>query len=119
MEKRTVTIAFDCYIGPIVGVAADEHGREITKIAFVDNDAETRKIVDEARTLWFSLFTNVDFTEENPAGFVFDEVREKKVAPKLKSLTERLIRRLEEINDGSFQIEDMATPMLEKIIAGQ
>lgn len=35
------------------------------------------------------------------------------------ALTERLIRRLDEINDGSFQIEDWATPKLKKIIAAQ
>ena len=27
MKKRTITLAFDCYIGPIVGVAVDENGR--------------------------------------------------------------------------------------------
>ncbi len=51
MKKRTITLTFDCYIGPIVGVAVDESGREITKIAIIDDDTETQKIVDEARTL--------------------------------------------------------------------
>lgn len=119
MKKRTITITFDCYIGPIVGAAVDENGREITKIGIVDGDAETQKIVDEARALWLSLFKNVDFTEENPTGFEFDEKREREVAPELMALTEKLIRRLGEINDGSFQIEDWATPKLKKVIAGQ
>ena len=119
MKKRTITLTFDCYIGPIVGVAVNERGREITKIAIIDDDTETQKIVDEARTLWFSLFKNVDFSEENPAGFEFDEKREREVAPELMALTERLIHRLDEINDGSFQIEDWATPKLKKIIAAQ
>ena len=119
MKKRTITLAFDCYIGPIVGVAVDENGREITKIRVVDDDVDVRTIADEARKLWFSLFRNVDFTDENPAGFEFDENREKEIAPELLFLIEKLVRRLEKINDGSLQIEDWATPKLKGIISGK
>ena len=119
MKKRTITLAFDCYIGPIVGVAVDENGREITKIRVVDDDVDVRTIADEARKLWFSLFRNVDFTDENPAGFEFDENREKEIAPELLFLIEKLVRRLEKINDGSVQIEDWATPKLKGIISGK
>ena len=119
MKKRTITLAFDCYIGPIVGVAVDENGREITKIRVVDDDVDVRTIADEARKLWFSLFRNVDFTDENPAGFEFDENREKEIAPELLFLIEKLVRRLEKINDCSFQIEDWATPKLKGIISGK
>ena len=119
MKKRTITLAFDCYIGPIVGVAVDENGREITKIRVVDDDVDVRTIADEARKLWFSLFRNVDFTDENPAGFEFDENREKEIAPELLFLIEKWGRRREKINDGSFQIEDWATPKLKGIISGK
>ena len=119
MKKRTITLAFDCYIGPIVGVAVDENGREITKIRVVDDDVDVRTIAEEARKLWFSLFRNVDLTDENPAGFEFDENREKEIAPELLFLIEKLVRRLEKINDGSFQIEDWATPKLKGIISGK
>ena len=44
MKKRTITLAFDCYIGPIVGVAVDENGREITKIRVVDDDVDVRQV---------------------------------------------------------------------------
>ena len=96
----------------------DENGRERTKIPLIDDDVETQKVVDEARKIWFSLFTNVDFTDENPAGFVFDESRQKEEAPHLLTLVQRLTHRLEEINDGSFDVPDLATPMLEKTING-
>ena len=107
----------DCYIGPIVGIDVDEKGREITKIPLVDSDSEVQRIADEARKIWFSLFTNVDFTNENPAGFEFDEVRQKEVAPALLSLISELVSRLDSINDGSFTVDDHATPMLKEIIA--
>ena len=119
MKKETVLILLDYYFGPIQCDLLDEEGRQITKIPVVDSDEEAQRLNKEANSLWLTLFTPVDFTEESPGGFVFDEQREKEIAPELLSLIERLVSRLEEINDGSYIVEDRETPRLKALIGAK
>lgn len=116
MEKETVLILLDYFFGPIQCDWIDEDGKQITKIDVIDNDEETQRLNKEINALWLTLFSPAEFTDDNPSGFVFDQIREKEIAPKLLSLTEKLIARLEEINDGSFDIEDRETPRLKALV---
>lgn len=47
---------------------------------------------------------------------MFDAKREKEIAPELHSIVEKLIARLDEINDGSYVVEDRETPKLKSLI---
>ena len=119
MKKENILILLDYFFGPIQCDWTDEQGRQITKIDVVDADEEVQRLNKEANALWLTLFTPTEFTEDNPSGFVFDETREKEIAPELLSLIEKLIARLEEINDGSYVIEDRETPRLKALISSK
>ena len=47
---------------------------------------------------------------------MFDSEREKQIAPELLSMIEKLIARLEQINDGTYVVEDRETPRLKALI---
>jgi len=119
MKKETILILLDYYFGPIQCDWVDDSGRQITKINVIDSDEETQRLNKEANSLWLTLFKPVDFSEDNPSGFVFDTEREKEIAPLLLSIIEKLIKRLNEINDGSYEIEDRTTPWLKDIISSK
>ncbi len=114
--KKIIIIQLDCQLGPIVGASIDDNGREMTGIPVIDHDKKAQLLIDQIHALWLSLFKNVEFTNENPAGFEFDDQREKELAPKLLYLVAELVNRLREINDGSFDVEDWASPMLTETI---
>ncbi len=116
MEKETVLILLDYFFGPIQCDWTDEEGRQITKIDIIDSDEESQRLNKEANALWLTLFTPAEFSDDNPSGFIFDRTREKEIAPQLLSLVKKLIARLEEINDGSYVIEDRETPRLQALI---
>ncbi len=116
MEKETVLILLDYYFGPIQCDWTDEEGKQITKIPVIDSDEEVQRLNKEANALWLTLFSPAEFTEDNPSGFIFDSKREKEIAPELLSIVEKLIARLDEINDGSYVIEDRETSRLKSLI---
>ena len=58
----------------------------------------------------------MEFSDDNPSGFIFDTAREKEIPPELLVLIQKLIARLEEINDGSYVIEDRASSKLKALI---
>lgn len=116
MEKETVLILLDYYFGPIQCDWTDEEGRQITRIPVIDSDEETQRLNKEANALWLTLFAPAEYTEDNPSGFVFDSEREKQIAPELLSMIEKLIARLEQINDGTYVVEDRETPRLKALI---
>ena len=116
MEKETILILLDYYFGPIQCDWTDDEGRQITKISVIDSDEETQRLNKEANALWMTLFAPAEFTGDNPSGFVFDAAREKEIAPELLAVVEKLVARLEEINDGSYVVEDRETPRLKALI---
>lgn len=52
----------------------------------------------------------------SPSGMHFDEVKEKELALQLLEIINKLIDRLNEINSGSYEIEDMITDHLKSLI---
>ena len=63
--------------------------------------------------LWCSLWSK---DSNSPSGMHFNEVKEKELAPQLLEMINKLINRLNEINDGSYEIEDMITDYLKSLI---
>lgn len=116
MKKDKIIILLDYYFGPVQCDWVDDYGRQITKNKIVDNDEEVQRINKEANELWLTLFQPVEYTEENPSGYIFNEKREKEIAPILLNLITKLIKRLAEINDESYIVEDRETERLKSII---
>lgn len=109
MEKKILVLSLDFIFGPISKDYQDENGNEITRIKVVDNDELCNNLDKEINDLYSSLWIS---DEKEPSGYSFDETKEKELAPKLLELINKLINRLNEINDGSYEIDDMITSHL-------
>lgn len=110
MSKEIVKIKLDFNQGPI-WISDVETGQPITGIDIIDNDEELRKINFEISTLYSSYY---EFDSHDQACW-FNEEQEKKDKEKMISLLKQLIDRLNELNDGSFIVEDHETERLEKL----
>ncbi len=115
-EKNEIYIGLDDVFGPIFKDYIDEDGNESSGSEIVDNDPIAKSLDKEIFDMWYSLFSK---DPNSPTGFRFDIEGEKKLAPILLEKINKLIERLNEINDGSFEIVDMTTEYLKKIISGE
>ena len=110
MDKEIVRIQLDFLQGPI-WISDVETGQPMTGIDIIDNDEKLRKINYEISTLYSSYY---EFDSHDQACW-FNEEQEKKDKEKMISLLKQLIDRLNELNDGSFLVEDYETERLEKL----
>ena len=110
MGKEIVRIKLDFLQGPI-WISDVETGQPMTGIDIIDNDEKLRKINYEISTLYNSYY-ELDSHEQ---ACWFNEEQEKKDKSKMLSLLKQLIDRLNELNDGSFIVEDYETERLEKL----
>ena len=110
MSKEIIKIQLDYNQGPI-WISDVETGQPITGVDIIDNDEKLRKINFEISTLYSSYY---EFDSHDQACW-FNEEQEKKDKEKMLSLLKRLVDRLNELNDGSFIVEDYETERLEKL----
>lgn len=110
MSKEIVKIKLDFNQGPI-WISDVETGQPMTGIDIIDNDEKLRKINFEISTLYNSYY---EFDSHDQACW-FNEEQEKKDKTKMLSLLKQLVARLNEIDDGSFIVEDLETERLEKL----
>ena len=110
MGTEIIRIQLDFLQGPI-WISDVETGQPITGIDVIDNDEKLRKINYEISTLYSSYY---EFDSHDQACW-FNEEQEKKDKEKMISLLKQLIDRLNELNDGSFLVEDYETERLEKL----
>src|SRR5574344_1500056 len=113
MEKEILVLSFDFMFVPISKDYQDENGNEITKIKVVDDDEICNNLDKEINNLYLSLWIP---NENEVSGYLFDEEKEQELAPKLLELIKKLIDRLNFINDGSYEIEDMISDHLKSLI---
>ncbi len=113
MEKKILVLSLDFIFGPISKDYQDENGIEITGIKVVDEDNICNNLDKEINDLYSSLWAP---NEKEPSGYSFDNEKEKILAPKLLELINELIDRLNTINDGSFEIDDMISNHLTGLI---
>ena len=104
MGKEIIRIQLDFLQGPI-WISDVETGQPMTGIDIIDNDEKLRKINYEISTLYSSYY---EFDSHDQTCW-FNEEQEKKDKEKMISLLKQLIDRLNEINDGSFVVEDYET----------
>lgn len=106
----TVRLLLDYLQGPI-WTSDVETGRPRTGIAIVDNDEDLRKVNFEISNLYSSYY-KFD-SHDQPCWF--NEEQEKADKQKMLDLLDRLNVRLAEINDGSFEVEDLETPRVQAL----
>lgn len=114
MKKQLIQIGLELVFGPLLKDEVDENGNDSTGVKLVDDDIQLQNLDKEINELWCTLYSK---DEASDSGFRFDEEREKELAPQLLEMINKLIDRLNEINDGSYEIEDMITDHLKSLIA--
>lgn len=98
---KTVRIMLDFLQGPI-WITNATTGKPETGIPAIDEDEELRAIGIEMQDM-FNSYYSFDVGDE-PCVFDFEQERADK--DRMLSLLERLLARLDEVNDGSFVVDD-------------
>lgn len=99
----TIRLMNEFLHGPIWIYDHDENIR--LRHSLISNDTTLQNLNEEAATLYDSFY-EFDVGDE-PC--VFDNDGYKAAFPKMKDLIEKIKLRLDEINDGSFTVEDYIT----------
>ena len=109
-EKQVIKIQLDYLQGPI-WISDIETGEPMTGIDIVDSD-KVLKSLNYAAGQMFSSYYEFD-SHDVPCRFNYD--KEKAEKGKMLDLINRIKKRLNEINDGSFTIEDFETERLKNL----
>lgn len=109
---KELRIMLDFISGPIWKDIYDTKKKElVTGIDVVDNDECVQKINDEIQDLYSSYY-KINYNDEL---VYFDKEQEKKDKYKMLDLPRKLIKRLNEVNDGSFEIDDKETERVKNL----
>lgn len=112
MNKKNIRIMFDIWAGPIWGCYYDEDKKEYDfYIKSISNDKELMKLHQELQDLYSSYY---HFDYKGQACY-FDKEQEKEDKYKMLDLLEKLRKRLDELDDGTFAIEDRETERVKNL----
>ena len=89
----------------------EKSDRLLTGIGVDDNDEYIQKLNNEIQDLYSSYY-KIDYNDEP---VYFDKEQEKKDKYKMLDLLKKLIKRLNELNDGSFEIDDRETERVKNL----
>ena len=109
-EKQVIRIRLDYLQGPI-WMSDIDTGEPLTGIEVIDNDLEIREPNRRAGQM-FTSYYEFD-THDVPCWF--DHEKEKAEKEIMLDLIAQIVARLNEINDGSFIIEDFETERLKAL----
>ena len=103
-KKKKVRLLLDFFWGPIL-LSDPNTGEPDTGIDIIDNDTIIKRLCREMSDMYFSYF------EENShdVAMWFDTEKQKSEKPKMMELLTQLKARLDEVNDGSFWVQDDIT----------
>ena len=108
---KIIKLEFDFLIGPIVkDVFSISSKKPVTGVDVIDNDSELNELNELACQLYSSLY---DFDGDKACEFNLERAKIEKV--NLENLLDRIVQRLVLINDGSYEIENLAKTQLESL----
>lgn len=110
VEKQVVKIQLDYLQGPI-WISDVETGEPMTGIDPVDNDTLLKDLNHTAGQMYSSYY---EFDSHDVPCW-FNHEKEKAEKEIMLALIAQIVARLNEINDGSFVIEDYETPRLQAL----
>lgn len=109
---KKIELKLDYNAGPIWKEFMDPYTFEKwTGIEVIDNDSVVRELDEKICDMYTSYY---EFDSHNQACW-FNEEQEKKDKDILLDLLQKLINRLNEINDGSFELDDKITSVIEAL----
>ena len=107
-----IKIQLDFNNGPIWGNYYDEElNRTMTGIDKIDNNDEIQKLNNIIQDKYSSYY---EFNSHDQACW-FHEDKQKAEKEEMLSLISDLINKIESVNDGTFEIEDLETERLKNI----
>ena len=110
--KEKIIIMLDWNAGPVWGNYIDPVTfKKTTGVDIVDND----KIIQELNNQICDLYTSYYDFESDGEGCKFNKEKEKADKNLMLELLNKLISRLNELNDGSFEIEDRETARIQNL----
>lgn len=112
MEKKTLIIMLDFTEGPLWKDKIDPVTYESsTGIDVVDNDEFVQKINEKIYDLYSSYY-KINYKDQP---VYFDKEQEKKDKNEMLDLLNQLNKRLDELNDGSFVVDDRETERVKNL----
>lgn len=108
---KKLIIVLDFISDPIWKDVFDTKKKELVTGIYVVDDEYIRKLNDEISDLYSSYY-KINYNDEP---VYFDKEQEKKDKYKMIDLLGKLIKRLDEINDGSFEIDDRETERVKNL----
>ncbi len=109
-QKEKVKLMFDYLQGPI-WTSDVETGEPLTGIDVIDDDKVLPKLNLRCSELYSECY---EFDTDNQP-CTFNKETAKKNKKEILELLAKIKARLEEINDGTFYVEDLATKELEEL----
>ncbi len=110
MEKEIITIRLDYLQGPI-WISDIDTGQPMTGIDVIDNDEVVTSINHDISLLYSSFY---EFDSNGEPCF-FNLQKEKDNKNRLLEMLSKLISRLNDINDGSYEINDEETAIISSL----
>ncbi len=107
---KTIKLMLDYLQGPI-WISDVETGKPMTGIDIIDNDEQIRVLNFEIQNAYDSYY---EFDSHDQACW-FNEEQERKDKERMLELFAKLNSRLDEINDGTFIVDDRETPRIQKL----
>lgn len=109
---KKLIIMLDFISGPLWKDIYDTKKKElVTGIDVVDDDEYIQKLNNEISNLYSSYY-KINYNDEP---VYFDKEKEKKDKYKMLDLLGKLIKRLDELNDGFFEIDDRETERVKNL----
>ena len=109
---KKLIIMLDFISGPLWKDIYDKKKKElVTGIDVVDDDEYIQKLNNEISDLYSSYY-KINYNDEP---VYFDKEQEKKDKYKMLDLLGKLMKRLDEANDGSFEIDDRETERVKNL----
>lgn len=109
---KKLIIMLDYISGPLWKDIYDTKKKElVTGIDVVDDDEYIQNLNDVISDLYSSYY-KINYNDEP---VYFDKKQEKKDKYKMLDLLGKLIKRLDEVNDGSFEIDDRETKRVKNL----
>lgn len=108
---KTLKLELDFLVGPIVkDVFSASKNKLITGVEVIDNDLELNELNEKASALYSSFY---EFDADEACRF--NSTIAKEHLDELKELITKIKNRLNNLNDGSFELNDMITDQLREL----
>ena len=108
---KTIKLEFDFLIGPIVKeIFSTSKNKLVTGIDVVDNDKELNELNEKACSLYSSFY---EFDKDAACTFNVEIAKQHK--EELSKLVDKILSKLDSLNDGTYNVQDLTKNQLDKI----